>query len=84
MVWNGASANIQASGTRSVVRGFLNFGINFWPALNATQIAQIDSYLSTTPAPAAVPIPNAAALMVSAVVSDSLAARYLPPASITL
>ena len=64
VLWNGASATIQASGTQRVVRGFLNFGINFRPALNATQIAQIDSYLSTTPVPAAVPIPNAATTMV--------------------
>jgi hypothetical protein len=78
VLWNGASATIQASGTRRVVRGFLNFGINFWPALNATQIAQIDSYLSTTPAPAAVPIPNAAALMLSAVAFLGFSRRALP------
>ena len=66
VLWNGASATVQASGTRRVVRGFLNFGINFGPALNATQLGQIDSYLSSVPAPAAVPIPNAAVLMASA------------------
>ena len=69
VLFDGLSANVQASGARTLVRSAIaNTGIGFGPALNAAQFNAIDSYFATMPAAASVPIPNSVFLMTSAIV----------------
>lgn len=79
VLWGGASSTIQGSGARTVVRsGFFNGGFNAEPALSAAQFAQIDGFLTSMPAPTAVPIPNSVVLMASAIAFLGFSRRAIP------
>lgn len=69
VLFDGVTANVQASGARTLVRSAIaNTGIGFGPALSTAQFDAIDSYFATMPAAASVPIPNSVVLMTSAIV----------------
>jgi len=67
VLFNGAGAEIQASGARTLVRSALvNAGVEFGPPISAAQFDAIDSYFATMPAAASVPTPNSIVLLGSA------------------